>query len=535
MLLPYSTDAPIYHFPWMTIVLIVINIVTFGLTDMGRSSEGWLLQYGHGLHPVEWLAYSFLHFGPMHLIGNMFFLWAFGIVVEGKLGWWKFLSVYLVIGVTGGFLIQVAMLGYRIPLEDLARRPDAAPQTAWWEPASANAQDEISNTPLMDDDQEMIPGENRDPMGDDRELTPLEKAQIHQLLSASLKPGAGGASLIVFALLGIVLIWAPKNEVECLMTIGFRVDSVEIEYLYFCGFKIACELLGMIFGIRGFEVTSEVAHLLGAVLGVGVGSLFVKMNWVDCENWDLFAYMQNKHGSLEQVGAWQDAALMSHRRRNMVVASLDDLNSEVSKPAKAKKKRIRSKLVALESLDDDLPEEPVAEIPAEFNELVEAAAEEEFVKNTPGAKSSRTRGTETTVDREPTRTPSPLKSIRRALQESRFSEALAEFRRQKTADRSFELPQIELGILADGFFKAHNVRDSRVFLEEYIRRFPEDSDRKRVKLAVLYVKSLKKPAAALKLLAMVDRGHLPDDFATIHQQASRHAQQMIADGVVDAH
>jgi len=32
----------------------------------------------------------------------MFFLWAFGIVVEGKLGWWKFLCVYLSIGILAG-------------------------------------------------------------------------------------------------------------------------------------------------------------------------------------------------------------------------------------------------------------------------------------------------------------------------------------------------------------------------------------------------------------------------------------------------
>src|SRR5262245_59010393 len=105
MIIPYSTDAPIYYFPWMTIVLIVVNFITFGLTMMGLHNDGWLLQYGNGLHPVEWLAYNFLHFGPFHLLGNMFFLWAFGIVVEGKLGWWKFLLVYLGIGIVGGFLI----------------------------------------------------------------------------------------------------------------------------------------------------------------------------------------------------------------------------------------------------------------------------------------------------------------------------------------------------------------------------------------------------------------------------------------------
>ncbi|MBM3970315.1 MAG: rhomboid family intramembrane serine protease [Planctomycetes bacterium] len=28
-----------------------------------------------------------LHAGWLHLIGNLIFVWGFGIVVEGKLGW----------------------------------------------------------------------------------------------------------------------------------------------------------------------------------------------------------------------------------------------------------------------------------------------------------------------------------------------------------------------------------------------------------------------------------------------------------------
>jgi len=59
MIIPYSTDAPIHHFPYMTIVLIVlivINCITFAIAGMGYNDEGWLLQYGNGLHPLEWVA-----------------------------------------------------------------------------------------------------------------------------------------------------------------------------------------------------------------------------------------------------------------------------------------------------------------------------------------------------------------------------------------------------------------------------------------------------------------------------------------------
>ncbi|MCH7591138.1 rhomboid family intramembrane serine protease, partial [PVC group bacterium] len=41
---------------------------------------------------------NFVHFGEAHLVANMFFLWVFGLVVEGKTGWWKYLLIYFGIG-----------------------------------------------------------------------------------------------------------------------------------------------------------------------------------------------------------------------------------------------------------------------------------------------------------------------------------------------------------------------------------------------------------------------------------------------------
>jgi len=43
-----------------------------------------------------WLTYAFLHGSPMHLIGNMLFLWVFGPAVEDRLGRVGFAAFYLV-------------------------------------------------------------------------------------------------------------------------------------------------------------------------------------------------------------------------------------------------------------------------------------------------------------------------------------------------------------------------------------------------------------------------------------------------------
>ncbi|TWU00555.1 Rhomboid family protein [Botrimarina colliarenosi] len=117
MFLPYATDAPVYHWPVATVGLIVVN--TLALVGVGSgvlpmdplTGSPWVLQYGQGLHPEEWILSPFLHAGFGHLLGNMIFLWVFGLVVEGKLGPARFLAVYLAIATGESAVEQVLMLG----------------------------------------------------------------------------------------------------------------------------------------------------------------------------------------------------------------------------------------------------------------------------------------------------------------------------------------------------------------------------------------------------------------------------------------
>ena len=114
MIIPWKTDAPIYHWPFATVGLIAANVLAFlGL----RQSAGpealtpWILALRRRAASAAMADSSiFAHAGFMHLIGNMIFLWAYGIIVEGKLGWWRFLAVYLSIGVAHSALEQVVML-----------------------------------------------------------------------------------------------------------------------------------------------------------------------------------------------------------------------------------------------------------------------------------------------------------------------------------------------------------------------------------------------------------------------------------------
>jgi membrane associated rhomboid family serine protease len=108
---PYSTDAPVYHWPFATVFLIAVNVVVFVVEMTAPEQiEPFLLIFGSGLNPTQWITALFLHCDIWHLLGNMLFLWSFGLVVEGKLGWWKCLAAYLGIGAAESAITQLLML-----------------------------------------------------------------------------------------------------------------------------------------------------------------------------------------------------------------------------------------------------------------------------------------------------------------------------------------------------------------------------------------------------------------------------------------
>ena len=113
MFFPYNTDAPIYYWPAITVSMIVVIVAVFVL-EMVKPGivELYSLQIGDGLHPIQWVTHNFLHADFFHLLGNMLALWTFGLIVEGKLGPWKTLAVFLGIGVIHGLFVQVIMLGH---------------------------------------------------------------------------------------------------------------------------------------------------------------------------------------------------------------------------------------------------------------------------------------------------------------------------------------------------------------------------------------------------------------------------------------
>jgi membrane associated rhomboid family serine protease len=220
MLIPYSTDAPIYHYPIATGGFIVAcSAASLVLWSAPEQLEPFLLLYGQW-NPIQWITSVFLHADIFHLLMNMVFLWIFGLVVEGKVGWLQMIAMFLGIGIAQSGIEQTLMLGAETG-------------------------------------------------------------------------GSLGASAAIYGLMAASMVWAPMNEISCIYLLGFRVYQFDVKI-----WVLACLYLALDFifaAIGGFTISSEILHLMGAMIGLSVATAMVSRGWVDCENWDVFSLRRGRH------------------------------------------------------------------------------------------------------------------------------------------------------------------------------------------------------------------------------------------------
>ena len=249
--IPYSTDAPVYYRPIITIAMIVINVLVFVMFT-GEQIEPYMLAIGAGLLPEQWLTTNFLHADIFHLVFNMLFLWVFGLIVEGKLGPIKMLVTYLTIGILYGAAVQILLLNH--------------------EPTYCL-----------------------------------------------------GASAVIFGLAVMSLLWAPENRIHALLIVWifiiFRSVYLETKISILVGIFLALDITKFYF--LGGGLSSELLHLIGAVIGFIVGIAMLKTNFVDCEHWDI-------------LSVWSGENLLSDEERNRIEKNKPE---SIKRRAEARQKR----------------------------------------------------------------------------------------------------------------------------------------------------------------------------------------------------
>jgi len=112
-MIPIRDHNPSAQTPWVTYVLIAVNVAIFlsywGLFSDPRALSMFFFEWG--MVPVlvteqgTWgtmLSSMFLHGSIMHLLGNMLFLWIFGDNLEEEMGHIRYLLFYLASGLGAG-------------------------------------------------------------------------------------------------------------------------------------------------------------------------------------------------------------------------------------------------------------------------------------------------------------------------------------------------------------------------------------------------------------------------------------------------
>jgi len=135
-MIPLRDDQPIFSTPYVNYFLIVLNVVVFlwewSLGTQSAQLNSFLREFGLVPHHVvavltghssassataimPFLTSMFLHASPLHLAGNMLFLWIFGDNVEDYLGHFTYLVFYLICGIAAGATQVLLTQSSRVP------------------------------------------------------------------------------------------------------------------------------------------------------------------------------------------------------------------------------------------------------------------------------------------------------------------------------------------------------------------------------------------------------------------------------------
>jgi len=342
-----------------------------------------------------------MHAGLMHLLGNMFCLWGFGLVVEGKIGWWRFLLVYLGIGVTQCGLEQSLML--------------------------------------------FADG------------------------GASL-----GASAIIYGLMAMCMVWAPENEMNCFLLVGFRPITMDIP-LYSLGiFFLFIEMFTGL--ISGLTFGSQVLHLMGAGIGFGLGVVMLKRDGVDWEGWDLFnVWAGTQHKARDQQAEAADKMVREAESRRLA-----DLSGRRKQAASADQPRLTA------------------------DDLLQTTAP--LTGSVPG-------------DQTPAR-------MRQAISHSDPRTAWTCF--EQLADDPFaaDLPEADLLAIIALFHQQKLWSASLPALVHYLQHFTAHEPQVRLWLARILVQAENRPAQALAVLGKLDTSRLRQEDRQLVAQLRARAKQL---------
>jgi signal transduction histidine kinase len=291
---------------------------------------------------------------------------------------------------------------------------------------------------------------------------------------------------LVLALMAISLIWAPKNEVTILIAAFlFRVHvfMLEISVMTFAVWMIVIELLNGVF--MSLIYTNAILNCFGALYGLTLGVLMLKLRWVECEGWDVFSVFKGSH--LKTI----DEMKYPTPKKNFSVFTDKQLKKKSKKKGKAE---------------------------ASDWGIVKVKSEESSkVKKQPAGTSRKAK----------------LERIREFLDAGKPNAAFNEYQLILSELPEFRLPAPDLLAMTQGMFKARMWDDVVPLYELYIEQFPDDAIEVRLRLAGIMVEKQERPMAGLRVLQGIPPKSMSEKQEQYRLQVELRANELIDDGVIE--
>lgn len=128
-MIPYKDDLPTERFPMVTVAFIALNVAVY-IWELGVGADLAVRAFGAvpaamlgaepGLQPIapgaSVLTSMFMHGGPLHLAGNMLYLWIFGNNVEDRLGRVQFVLFYIGAGFVAAYAHALSAPASLVPM-----------------------------------------------------------------------------------------------------------------------------------------------------------------------------------------------------------------------------------------------------------------------------------------------------------------------------------------------------------------------------------------------------------------------------------
>lgn len=197
LFIPINIDVPMKRWPIANWILIAVTIgISVYVLATGAFDQPWtFIGPGDAFSFQGLIGSLFTHLGPLHLLGNMLFLFVFGNAINAKLGHVQYLGAYLLLGAFEGVMWSL-----------LADMP------------------------------------------------------------------AAGASGAIMGILGMFVVFYPRNDISVFYWFYYVYDTFEISAYAIIAIYFAFDLWGVISG--GGDV-AYIAHLAGFVGGFSLASALV--------------------------------------------------------------------------------------------------------------------------------------------------------------------------------------------------------------------------------------------------------------------